>query len=317
MSYLPEWHETIFKKTLRYSLSFYLLIAALLTVIHIPLPEHSDINDLPERVAKLLMEPPDVITPSKTSEVPKAPEEKPKEKSTEKEKPPKPSIQQTREIVKRSGLLASLIEEQQSGSLNAVIENQRLDRALSNVDLITTPSQKNTQPLIKKNLSHETDLADKKIAHLGTLTEGDRVKLSKGEQVSLARLKGSYSGHGSSGQGDGLGSGVGIRLKGSGSGSGNGSIDYDAIARVVEQYKNGLIYLYNKELRANPTLKGTITVEFSIGANGKVVDAQVVTSTMDYTPLEKALASRIKMWKFPHLYDGIIVVTYPFVFFPV
>jgi hypothetical protein len=38
---------------------------------------------------------------------------------------------------------------------------------------------------------------------------------------------------------------------------------------------------------------------------------------MDHAPLEQALASRIKMWKFPHLYDGVIIVTYPFVFFPV
>jgi len=109
---------------------------------------------------------------------------------------------------------------------------------------------------------------------------------------------------------------VGIRLKSGGSGSGN-PIDYDAIARVVEQYKNGLIYLYNKELRSNPTLKGTISVEFSIDSIGKVIETRIVSTTMDHAPLEQALASRIKMWKFPHRYDGVVVVTYPFVFFPV
>ena len=109
---------------------------------------------------------------------------------------------------------------------------------------------------------------------------------------------------------------MGIRLKGGGSGSGN-PIDYDAIARVVEQYKNGLIYLYNKELRSNPTLKGTVSVEFSIDSSGKVIETRIVSTTMDHAPLEQALASRIKMWKFPHLYDDAAVVTYPFVFFPV
>jgi TonB family protein len=114
-----------------------------------------------------------------------------------------------------------------------------------------------------------------------------------------------------------LGDGVGIRLKGGSGGSGTGTIDYDAIARVVDQYKNGLVYLYNKELRTNPTLKGTISVEFSIDSSGKVIDTRIVSTTMNHTPLEQALASRIKMWRFPHLYDGIIIVTYPFVFFPV
>ena len=109
---------------------------------------------------------------------------------------------------------------------------------------------------------------------------------------------------------------MGIRLKSGGSGSGN-PIDYDVIARVVEQYKNGLIYLYNKELRSNPTFKGTISVEFSIDSSGKVIETRIVSTTMDHAPLEQALASRIKMWKFPHLYDDAAVVTYPFVFFPV
>lgn len=49
----------------------------------------------------------------------------------------------------------------------------------------------------------------------------------------------------------------------------------------------------------------------------KVVETRIISTTMDHAPLEQALASRIKMWKFPHLYDGIIIVTYPFVFSPV
>jgi TonB family protein len=315
MSFLPDQHENLFRKTLRFSMAFYLLAAALVTVIRIPLPEQPDVRDLPDRVAKLILEPPTIAPPPVPEKVSKSQEEKLKEKPVKKEAPPKPSVQQTREIVRRSGLLASLIEEEEKGSLNTLIENKRLNQALSSMDLIITSSQKTIRSSVKKDLSHETGLADQKIAKIGTLSEGDRVKLAKGEQVTLARLKGGSSSNRSGGSADGLGNGVGFRLKGHG--SSNASIDYDAIARVVEQYKAGLIYLYNKELRANPTLKGTITVEFSIDSNGKVIDVHITSSTMDHAPLEKALANRIKMWKFPHLYDGIIVVTYPFVFFPV
>jgi TonB family protein len=315
MSFLPDQHENLFRKTFRFSMAFYLLAAALVTVIRLPLPEQPDVRDLPDRVAKLILEPPTITPPPVPEKVSKGQEEKLKEKPAKKAVPPKPSVQQTREIVRKSGLLASLIEEEEKGNLNTLIENKRLDQALSGTDLITTSSTKTSRPSVKKDLSHDTGLADKKIARIGTLNEGDRVKLAKGEQVTLTPLKRGASSNSSGGSGEGSENGVGIRLKGRGSSS--VSIDYDAIARVVEKYKTGLIYLYNKELRVNPTLKGTITVEFSIDSSGKVIEVHVASSTMDHAPLEKALAGRIKMWKFPHLYDGIIVVTYPFVFFPV
>jgi hypothetical protein len=217
----------------------------------------------------------------------------------------------------RSGLLGSLNNGSAGKQLSAMIGDQKLDQALSSVDLITSPASQRGRPSIKNALPTKTNLADRKIAGIGRLGKGEQVTLEKGDEVALAPFKGIASGDGSGHRGEGLGNGISVRFKGSGSGSGNASINYDAISRVVEQYKGGLIYLYNKELQSNPTLKGTITVEFSIDGSGKVVEARVVTSTMDYAPLEKALAGRIKMWKFPHLYDGIIVVTYPFVFFPV
>jgi outer membrane biosynthesis protein TonB len=320
MIIVPHSDDELFKKALRVSLGFYLTAAALVTIIHMPVPAQTDIQDLPERVAKLILEPPPIVATPEKPKVADAPQEKKEaEKPKAEKKPaaaPKPSAQQTREIVKQSGLLASLIEEEEKGGLNDIIESQRLTQALSSSDLITAPTTTSTRTIVTKPVSHDTALVDKTVAKSKSLGSGDRTRLAKGEQVALARIP---TGTGAGGAGSGshrLGDGVGIRLKGGGSGSG-ASIDYDAIARVVEQYKNGLVYLYNKELRANPTLKGTISVEFSIDSTGKVIETRIISTTMDHAPLEQALASRIKMWKFPHLYDGVIIVTYPFVFFPV
>jgi hypothetical protein len=309
--------DVLFRKTLRVSLGLYLLAAAVVSIINLPVPEHPDIQDLPERVAKLLLEPPPIVATPEAPKAAEAPKGKESEKPKAEKKPaaaPKPSAQQTREIVKQSGLLASLIEEEEKGGLSDIIEDHRLERALSTADLITAPTAKTSRSVVTKPVLHDTALVDKTVAKSKTLGSGDRTKPARGEQVALARIPTGTGGAGGGGQR--LGDGVGIRLKGGGSGSGN-PIDYDAIARVVEQYKNGLIYLYNKELRSNPTLNGTISVEFSIDSSGKVIETRIVSTTMDHAPLEQALASRIKMWKFPHLYDGIVVVTYPFVFFPV
>ncbi|MEW6683139.1 MAG: AgmX/PglI C-terminal domain-containing protein [Nitrospirota bacterium] len=320
MIIVPHSDDELFKKTLRFSLGFYLLAAAIVTIVHMPLPEHPDIQDLPERVAKLILEPPPIVATPEKPKVADAPQEKKApEKPKAEKKPaaaPKNSAQQNREIVKQSGLLASLIEEEEKGGLSDIIESQRLTQALSSADLITAPTTKSNRTIVAKSVSRDTGLVDKAVAKSKTLGSGDRTKLAQGQQVALARIPGGTGTGGTGSSGQRLGDGVGIRLKGGGSGSG-AAIDYDAIARVVEQYKNGLIYLYNKELRTNPTLKGTISVEFSIDSSGKVIDTRIVSTTMDHAPLEQALASRIKMWKFPHLYDGIIIVTYPFVFFPV
>ncbi len=321
MTYFQDQNEVRFRKILLSCVIFYFSFAVCITLIPFPHSEKPDYKNLPSRMARLILkEAPVPMPPPIIPEVKKADEKvagtKPKAEGGSSE-PTAKLTPQKREIVMRSGLLGSLNEGEAGKRLSALIEDQKLDQALSTVNLISAPASQTRRPSIKNVLPEKTNLADQKIAHVGGLKTGERVTLEKGDEVALALLKGSSIGSGSGGRGEGAGNGVGIRLKGSGSGSGNGSINYDAITRAVEQYKGGLIYLYNKELRANPTLKGTITVEFSIDTNGKVIETRVVTSTMDYAPLEKALAGRIKMWKFPHLYDGVIVVTYPFVFFPV
>ena len=88
----------------------------------------------------------------------------------------------------------------------------------------------------------------------------------------------------------------------------------ESIAEVVESYKGGTAFLYNKYLRENPTLRGTVTVEFTIAAAGEVLDCRVVSSTMKYTPFEEALMKRILQWKFPVIPAGNMTIIYPIVF---
>lgn len=315
-----DQNDVRFRRILLRCIVTYFSFAALITLIPFPHAERPDFKNLPNRVARLILKNPLPIPPPAVPEAAKPRVEpagaKPKGEKSAAE-PVRKTPAQRRAIVMKSGLLGSLNSGDAGKRLNSMIRDQKIDRALAAADLITAPTSHRGRPSIKNSLPAKSDLADRKMARAGRLTEGERVVLAKGEEVSLTPLRGGSADGGSGGHGDGPGNGMGIRLKGGGSGSGGGSINYDLIARVVEKYKGGLVYLYNKALRTNPTLKGTITVEFTIGANGKVIETRVVTSTMDYSPLEAALAGRIKMWKFPHLYDGVIVVTYPFVFFPV
>jgi TonB family protein len=96
--------------------------------------------------------------------------------------------------------------------------------------------------------------------------------------------------------------------------NGNSPRTYDSIAQVVDSYKGGISFLYNKSLRQNPTLRGTVTVEFVIAPGGNVIDCRVTSSSMRNPSFEEALVKRILQWKFPIVPAGEVTITYPIVF---
>lgn len=90
------------------------------------------------------------------------------------------------------------------------------------------------------------------------------------------------------------------------------------VYKVVKSYVGGLKYLYNKALRKDPTLKGTITAKLVIAAAGSVARVEMLDSTLEYPPLERAIIKRIGLWKFKEV-GGVedFTITYTFDFAPV
>jgi TonB family protein len=90
------------------------------------------------------------------------------------------------------------------------------------------------------------------------------------------------------------------------------------IRKVVASYLGGLRYLYNKQLRKDPSLKGKATIRFEISPSGQITEAVLVFSSLGSPPLESAILSNIRKWRFPRIPDerGHVKVTYPFVFLP-
>jgi TonB family protein len=90
------------------------------------------------------------------------------------------------------------------------------------------------------------------------------------------------------------------------------------IRKVVASYLGGLRYLYNKELRKDPSLKGKATVRFDISPSGHITQTVLVFSSLRSPSLEGAILSNIRKWRFPRIPEerGHVKVTYPFVFLP-
>jgi TonB family protein len=87
------------------------------------------------------------------------------------------------------------------------------------------------------------------------------------------------------------------------------------IARIVNQRKQGIEYIYKKYLKTNPTLEGKIVVRFTIAASGAVTACSVVSSNMGNPALDSEICARIMTWRFPPIDAGDVTVVYPFVFF--
>ncbi|MBD3344451.1 MAG: AgmX/PglI C-terminal domain-containing protein [Chitinivibrionales bacterium] len=95
-----------------------------------------------------------------------------------------------------------------------------------------------------------------------------------------------------------------------------GKRDIESIRRVAKQNAALLRYQYNKRLRNNPDLKGTIIMHFAIDEFGKVIYCKPVKNTMNDEEFAEIISTRILRWIFPELRNNneITEVEYPFVF---
>ena len=96
-----------------------------------------------------------------------------------------------------------------------------------------------------------------------------------------------------------------------------GKLDKDIIRRIVRAHINEVRYCYSKSLVKDPKLAGRVSIEFVIGAAGKVSSSTVQKNTLDDASVGKCIAKAVKRWKFPEPSDGgTVSVTYPFVLEP-
>ncbi len=131
---------------------------------------------------------------------------------------------------------------------------------------------------------------------------------------------GAGAGHGG-GFGGGNGSGVGA---GSGPGehgiqavggvaAARGGLNSEQIRRVVLAHRGALQACYEIEAQKDPTLRGGLTVSWTIDPSGAVTSANVASSTIRNARVEGCVLRQVRAWRFPAS-DGVSQATYPFSF---
>ena len=105
-----------------------------------------------------------------------------------------------------------------------------------------------------------------------------------------------------------------ISVKGPSNTFGTGKMDRSDIARVVRLRIRAVKSCYERELKKDPTLKGKIVVQFTIGPMGRVTNSKIGSSSMRNAAVGSCILGRIRSWRFPKPEGGSVTVSYPFVF---
>jgi protein TonB len=98
--------------------------------------------------------------------------------------------------------------------------------------------------------------------------------------------------------------------------SGKASRSREEIELVFDRNKGVIFALYNRALRADPTLEGKLVLRLTIDPSGAVTLCEVVSSELSDEELERRLVQRIKMFRFEARDVESITTTKPIDFFP-
>jgi hypothetical protein len=132
---------------------------------------------------------------------------------------------------------------------------------------------------------------------------------------------GGAGGGGARGRGDGKGSGIGGGGAGPGGAvqrgnSGKASRSIEDIKIVFERNKGAIYAIYNRALRADPSLQGKVVLKLTIAPGGGVVDCRIESSELRQPDLEGKLLARIRQFDFGAKDVDQMVVTWPVDFLP-
>ncbi len=93
----------------------------------------------------------------------------------------------------------------------------------------------------------------------------------------------------------------------------NEGLSKSDVSRVIRRNLARFRYCYERELNANPNLRGRVGVRFTIIPTGAVADARVQESDLGSEVVERCVVQVMSTLKFPKPRGGgVVVVSYPF-----
>jgi outer membrane biosynthesis protein TonB len=94
----------------------------------------------------------------------------------------------------------------------------------------------------------------------------------------------------------------------------DGALDPSSVARRIRRKKRAFQSCYERELKRNPSLKGKLVLEVTVGGNGRVNDVSVDSNGLN-NQVANCIKSKMRSIRFPKPEGGEeATFTYPFIF---
>jgi hypothetical protein len=310
------------RKFLMQALAAAVVFGAIFPLIDLPLPEPTEVIEVPERLVELIRERRPLPPPQQV-------EERPPERAPEEQQPTEPVEQEPQQLAaERPAETAPAPEPAGEG-----IPNE-------------PPGQRARQSGILAFRETFAAAANRPAAALGAsarISNGGDAAVGRPERAMVTSLApgssgginiGAISRGLGSGDGDGSGGGAltagvtatreGGVIGGSGGGGGRplaggsgvaGRTD-EEIQIVFDRYKAALYRLYNRELRTNPALRGQMVLKLTIEPNGSVSFLELQSTDMNAPNLAAQVLERVRTFDFGAKDVAPITIVYPIDFLP-
>jgi TonB family protein len=292
---ISEQEQERFHRLLQRILMFFLFFGIVLPFLPVPRMERDVLEEVPPRLAKLILERQEV---KPVAPVEKAPEPEPQAvqaRPMPRKPEPKPVTKTTesaRKKAEHSGLLAfkdDLADLRDDPVTAGLHKPAKLTAGAASSVKVSQRS------LVTSNLAGGSGGIN--TARLSRDTGGGGLAGRSTTQVSSP-----------------VGGGGGGNVRRGGGGQAARSIE--EIKLIFDKNKAAIYTLYNRALREDPTLQGKVILKLTIAPSGKVTSCEVVSSELRVPDLERKLVARVRLFDFGEKNVGVMVVTYPIDFLP-
>lgn len=281
---VEEGEVSRLRKILKVAAGVFVVLALLIALVTPPPVERQEAEQLPPRLAQLIVEqkapppkpePKPLPEPKKEEvkkEVEKTPETEPEVvKEVPRERPTEERVKQAREKASKSGLLAMKDQLQALRSFNA----EALTQNQTKVGVEGTERREERDLITSRATSTSGGVAAPTIAHAGGGSLAGRqtaqVSAPAGGDATLAKAKAQEK---------------------------SGRRTGEEIKLAFDANKSAIYGIYQRALRQNPLLEGRVVFRLTIAPTGEVTACSIVSSALNDPELEAKLVARIQLINF-------------------
>jgi TonB family protein len=301
-----------FQRILRNNLIVFLLLGLIMPFLPAPEIERNKEQELPPRLAKLILEkrpvpppkPQPVITKPKPE--PKAkPKPKPVPKKVQKPRP----VKQPPRVVKKPAPVKPTVSARKQAEQSGLLA---LKDSLSDLRQNTVAtSMKQTQA--RAHAGGQARKTERAILTSGTTTASGGIntaKLSRNTGGGTLASRATTQVHSPVGNASGGQSGS------TGKGDRRAGRSIEEIQMIFDRNKGSIYSVYNRALRKDPTLQGKVVLRLTIAPSGKVIRCELVSSELHDPALGQKISQRVKLFNFGSKDVDEVTITYPIDFLP-